>query len=78
MSDEIKKPFGIMVKNCARCGEDHDMVMFSPFARCPPDDDGWEGQVYATHFADCPTLHQPILMTIQEVQEGQDISEDSI
>ncbi len=43
----------IRVDGCARCGQNHDAVKFAPFTVRP------EG---LTHFGNCPTLNEPILM----------------
>ena len=42
-----------ILKNCARCGQDHTNVLFKSFGRKPN---------RYTHFATCPTTQEPILM----------------
>lgn len=50
--------FTIEVRNCARCGMNHEYVQFFPFINCPPD---------ATHWGTCPNNAEPILMQVQQV-----------
>lgn len=50
--------FSIEVRNCARCGMNHQAVQFFPFIQRPPD---------ATHWAMCPNNAEPILMRVAEV-----------
>ena len=45
----------IPVKNCARCGGDHEKVTFQKFNFPPPD---------CTHWGMCPGTGEPILMLI--------------
>ncbi len=49
-----------LVRNCARCGQDHE-VFFNKFTICPRGEH--------THFAICPTNGEPILMHIVDVPE---------
>jgi hypothetical protein len=48
----------ILVKNCARCGQDHE-VEFREFVQ--------NGVGDLTHWGMCPVLNEPILMRIIEV-----------
>lgn len=49
------------LRNCARCGEDHDQLLFKEFQRPTflRDEDG-DGPY--THWCSCPTTGEPILM----------------
>jgi len=53
--------FEIAVKNCARCGGDHEKVAFQKF-NFPPDD--------LTHWGMCPDTGEPILML--QVDDGEE------
>jgi hypothetical protein len=46
----------IAVIHCARCGKDHERVKFTTL-KSPP--------AFATHFAMCPEINQPILLRIE-------------
>lgn len=48
--------FYLDVGSCARCGEDHQHVLFTKFTS-PPDEE-------VTHFGSCPKLGEPILMIV--------------
>lgn len=52
---------GMPVTNCARCGGDHAGLEFKPFHR-PPELPGDP----VTHWAVCPTVQSPILVTIRQ------------
>lgn len=43
---------------CARCGQDHNSVVFMPLKR-PVE---YEGKVVWTHWAPCPVTGEPILV----------------
>lgn len=45
------------LERCARCGNDHRGLAFYPLHNPPP---------HITHWALCPKLGQPILMTIRD------------
>lgn len=45
----------ITVDACARCGDDHLCVVFTPFTNPPKP---------FTHFGNCPTRNEPILMIV--------------
>jgi hypothetical protein len=48
------------LKNCARCGENHDQpIVFQPLTQCVLNDA--EDVIY-THWAPCPTNGEPILL----------------
>lgn len=50
---------------CARChGDGHESIAFTPLAH-PVETDG---VVTATHWAPCPTTHEPILMVFTEIE----------
>jgi hypothetical protein len=53
-------PFRTDVKNCARCGGNHDQLLFCKFQQAPPDH---------THWASCPATDEPILLKI--VDDGE-------
>lgn len=53
-----KKKIELVIKNCARCGEDHSLVFFA--LENPSDE--------YTHFSMCPKLKQPILLKIQKIE----------
>ena len=43
----------VTVRNCARCGEDHEME-FNPFSQNGIDD--------FTHWGMCPSINEPVLL----------------
>jgi hypothetical protein len=47
------------VFHCARCGENHEALVFQKFTRPMVDEDStvWK------HWAMCPVLHEPILLS---------------
>jgi hypothetical protein len=49
------------VKNCARCGEDHDQLPFAPGPIT------FRGKEYS-HAAACPSKQKRILLVIEEVE----------
>lgn len=51
--------------NCARCREAHRGLEFFPFTQNPIVADG----LTYTHFTDCPTLHEPILLAQVEIEK---------
>lgn len=51
-----------LIINCSRCGENHTNLTFEPFRRPPG---GF------THFAPCPTTHEPILMKVIPDKKGR-------
>jgi len=54
------------VSNCARCGEDHEKVWFKKL-QCPII---IMGESALTHWAMCPTLQEPIVLSwlVKEVK----------
>ncbi len=51
----------IMVRQCQRCGQDHEMD-FAPLAN-PVDEYAWWGM--------CPVIEQPVLLAIVPVHQGE-------
>ena len=49
------------LNKCSRCGGDHKSITFEKLERPLGN---------LTHFAMCPTNNQPIMMTIEENNEG--------
>jgi len=54
------------IKNCARCGEDHEPMPYLPL-RTPDVDVRGDG---ATHYTLCPTNQQPVLMAVVDMDGG--------
>ena len=52
------------VRSCARCGGDHAALEFLPISNPAPD---------FTHWAMCPTVHQPIIMLVKSTFEVTEI-----
>ena len=50
------------VKCCARCGEDHQKVIFTKLSRPHP---------RHTHWAPCPKNKEPIMMRVVEMESAQ-------
>ena len=50
------------VKCCARCGEDHQKVVFTKLSRPHP---------RHTHWAPCPKNKEPIMMRVVEMDTAQ-------
>lgn len=64
-----KDDFGVTVKriqNCARCGEAHEHVWFSPFTRPIV-----MGGITHNYWAMCPVTREPIVMVMQSEQEPE-------
>lgn len=57
MKREKKFPevFYVTIRDCARCGDNHDNLMFQRFQYPPDDFDAW---------GMCPDTNEPILMTV--------------
>jgi len=56
------------IRNCARCGENHDGVEgLMPITRPVLDD---AGNVLATHWLRCPTSGEPILVLVRQAPEA--------
>jgi len=57
----------VNVRHCARCEQDHDDVEFKEFSLHPiwdgEDEESW------THWAMCPTLNEPIILHIYDVDD---------
>ena len=53
------------IRNCARCGGDHDGVEFKEFT-IPPDD------IEYTHYGLCPSNGEPILLAIVDDDDDDD------
>lgn len=51
----------VNIKNCARCGKNHDQLLFKVFT-VPIEKN--------THFAICPELNEPILCEIKNIDES--------
>lgn len=66
MKNKYSAPKPILVKRCARCGEDHE-VKFKRFKHNPITCD--EGEY--THWGMCPSLEEPVLMYITEREDGE-------
>lgn len=49
----------VPVLNCARCGENHENIVFLRFARPILKEDG---EIDVTHWGMCPTNQEPILL----------------
>jgi hypothetical protein len=49
------------VRNCARCGGDHDGVVFEPLTRPVARGGDREDSLLYTHWAACPTNGEPII-----------------
>ena len=47
------------VKNCARCGQNHDKMSFLKFIGPPQ-------EAHYTHYCICPQTLEPILMRIEK------------
>jgi len=60
---EILSAFRVDVCNCARCGENHQHQIFLPFTRPPR---------HWTHYAECPKVHEPILMRVSQDEQKKD------
>jgi len=55
-----QEPFKLKIENCARCGEEHDHVVFRYFYRPPEKFVAW---------GMCPITIEPILLEVQEVPD---------
>lgn len=53
-----KNTLKIDVQRCARCGQNHTLLVFKPMN----DHDTY------SHFAMCPTTDQPVLLYIQDIK----------
>lgn len=53
------------IKNCARCGEDHDLVEFSKFKKPIPEHVSVRKMKMWTHWAMCPKTNEPILLLVK-------------
>ena len=56
-NENTSASFWTDVQNCARCGKDHEHILFVPFARPAGENSEW------THWATCPVTSEPILMS---------------
>lgn len=56
------------LRNCARCGGDHAHIQIKPFTNPPPE---------YTHFMDCPTLGEPVLVNVTAVFVASHVEENS-
>jgi hypothetical protein len=70
MEEEMMQIIGlrsmtVSVKNCARCGRDHDRVNFERFTR-PVE---IENEIFK-YFGMCPQTDEPILMRVEEGEKG--------
>lgn len=54
----------LAIRNCARCGEDHPTLIFSPFTR-PVRHADLEGVLW-TYWTACPTNDEPILLRVEQ------------
>lgn len=64
--DKKQELITVTIHNCARCGGDHEMVVFSKLAE-PVDIDG-----ECTHWALCPAIGEPILLETF-ITNGEDV-----
>lgn len=53
------------ITQCIRCGKTHKEIDFQSFGREPER----EGRFQITHWAVCPTTHEPILTRIVLIEE---------
>lgn len=58
----------VAVRHCARCGQDHERVVFEKFHQPVVDDDGTAWEWHGV----CPVTSEPILMRETLVQMGDD------
>lgn len=63
MNNESEKL--VKIVNCARCGKDHDELIFKQFAQNPIEDS--DGTIW-NYWAMCPDTKEPILLKIVERQ----------
>ncbi len=57
---------GCALVNCARCGETHELpIIFKPLTHPVRD---LRGREFASHWAECPTNGEPILMRLVEAK----------
>ena len=64
--DDTAEVIIVSVKRCARCGGDHDNMVFKRLAK-PVDMDGM-----CTHWVMCPTNQEPILMETH-ITDGENV-----
>lgn len=55
------------VRNCARCGRDHEMDFYE-FSEDPIDCDG----VVYTHWGYCPNTNEPVLLRVLDEENVND------
>ena len=55
------------IKRCARCGKDHDDLLFKEFVR--PIADAYPDGLPWTHWAMCPVNKDPIVLCIMQDKE---------
>lgn len=58
----MKSRLKVNVNCCARCGGDHQDVVFKKFTRV---------NGHYSHWAPCPNIGEPILMKIVECDDGE-------
>lgn len=63
MNTPPKNDLTTAVRGCARCGGDHDKVLFRRLSRGPIKTE--TGQ--RTHWAECPVNGEPILLSVEQV-----------
>ena len=61
--------FPIDLKNCARCGETHEGLIFVALTR-----PGLAFGVHLTHWAICPSVHEPVLFYWKEDPEVETVT----
>lgn len=59
----------IDVRNCARCGQDHDALTFKQFQRPVTEDKDKDNEtILWTHWAVCPVTDDPILLRLIKIE----------
>jgi hypothetical protein len=58
----VKAEITVDVKHCARCGKDHEKVIFKKLTQPGP---------RHSHWAPCPTNQEPIMMRVVEMQMAE-------
>jgi hypothetical protein len=58
----MKAEITVDVKQCARCGKDHEKVVFKKLTQPGP---------RHSHWAPCPTNQEPIMMRVVEMDTAQ-------
>lgn len=67
----IGRPLIARVRNCARCGGNHDGVEWKPLTRPIIDNDATVGRVVWSQWTPCPTNGEPILQAEVPIAQAQ-------